>query len=84
MKYRINEAEALKIILRGGTLLSDVWKKYQPKTRLSGFDAVLLQDRYGLSIFDITMLAYSHDLSIDFEEYYRLKNVVRKCYQCPA
>ncbi len=81
-KGRENEAEAIKILMRGGSFIKEVWEKYKPMERLSGIDTVKLQDYYGLSIFDITVLAYSHQLSIDFEEYYKIKDRVRKEYMC--
>lgn len=83
-KFRQDEADALETLIDGGSFLKKVWEKYQPMQKLSGVDAMMLQDCYGLSIFDIAILACSHKLSVDFREYYKLKDRVSKFRQCDA
>lgn len=49
--------------------------KLHGNTEMCGEDALGLQNQYGLDLYSIAILAFSHGLSIDYDEYKRLKDI---------
>lgn len=59
-------------IARGGGLLWRIFLSYKPDNTLKAKDAVILTNTYGLSLYDIIMMAASHSLFVDIEGYEKL------------
>ena len=80
------ENKAIRTLTRGGPFIREVWTKYKPDDKLSGEDAMKLSNLYGLNLSFIAILAYTHNMSVDIEEYNRLLEIEqsRKIRPCPA
>jgi alanyl-tRNA synthetase len=64
--------QAEKNIVRGGGLLWRIFLAYEPDNTLTAKDAVKLTNTYGLSLYDIIMMAASHSLFVDVDGYVKL------------
>lgn len=67
--------QALKNIARSGGRIWRIFVRYGPESILSGEDAVKLTNSYGLSIHDIIMIAASHRMTVDIDEYVKLMEI---------
>lgn len=75
----LEEEAFFKTLKRGGTLLSSIIDTAKKKTQeISGDDAFLLKDTYGLPFEEIQLLAIDNKLSLDTKRFFSLEEEAKE------